>query len=400
MNDPDQFRFDIRPSRFAQAAAALALCLLSAPSARAQECTPDTPVRPDDVAPTSCQEYAACPSAPIDVNHFGGAEVVSYPATPRDVGPCDTPGAYWPNRCVDPRATCMPNAAGNERCQIQFKGLMYRPAHPARTKPAVLLVPGSTDCSTFFPNSCVRQPEDFCGVAGALTAEGYVVMVALPRGYGLTPSIHSTGLYIDDLVTQQVGGPREGGVSIQDGCAIQHANDHPGAACSTFDLEDEGQFDVADGFAHLASRNFVNPDNMAILGHSLGGIRVLAFNTHDFGQKAAVAISPGSESWCLSDGAGNHTLWAELLGAVDAAKRPTYFLQPRNDVSLASGVELSHEAGLNRHQYETAIFPRVRVNGVPMQFGDEAHGCFVVSQPSVDVWAPSMLDFLGRYGVK
>jgi len=358
---------------------------LSMTPARAQVCQNDHDPRPATATATACDDRPACPNPSVadDATHFNGGHIVY---TPRVVVGACHPGneGTFSNGCTIANASCI-----DGQCVVQYAGLIYRPAGTAAKSPAVLLVPGSANCTTI-GTSCVYQPEPFCGLKNALLAKGYVVMEVLPRGYGIDATRRSTGYYIDNAVTQQnaMGAP----------CAANRG------ACSTYDLLDEGLFDVAAGYQFLANRPFVDASAIAVFGHSLGGVRALAFNREDHGQKATVAIAAASESWCFSDHTDNTILWAEMARSIDLARSATYTFQPQNDVNLESGSVIAHEAAENRWQYQAAFFPPVAqvVGGVltDLPYGDEAHACFVTNQRNVDEWAPTVINFLRRYGVK
>jgi pimeloyl-ACP methyl ester carboxylesterase len=374
--------------------------LLAAFAARAQDvnfCFNDTNPTPDG-APAPCANPALCPVS-IPGLHYT-LETVSYHRN-RDVGPCDTQGAYCPTRCANSRASCR-KVGREERCTVDLQGLLFTPTPRPKHAPAVVLVTGSTACvpgagSTACSVQCGRgdpgtyPPESFCGIKTFLLRHGYVVFAIYPRGYGDSLT-QSTGVYVGTRSPQQVAN--------NEPCAANHPF-APGAACSAFDLQDEGIEDVADAVAALKAQPQVNPDRIAVLGHSLGGIRTVNYNGHNSDIRAAVAIAPGSESWCLPGLVQNAVLQRNLLDNMDTQRSPLFLLQPRNDVNLDATVELSHELGLNRSFYQAALFPRVRdAAGNPFQFGDWGHACFEVDQETNDLWNPAVLDFLRRWGVK
>ena len=357
-------------------------------------CVNDTPPAPSTTG-LFCADPGLCPNQVKGLKYT--QQVVTYKSVD-DAGACDAPGAYCPNRCTDPRASCTNVRGGGQRCRIDLQGILFVPKPAPKSAPAVVLVTGSTACVDSTPGSCASSTcapgqypaELFCALKVDLIQHGYVVLAMYPRGYNDSFAA-STGLYVAQRVPQQVarGEP----------CAFLDPTAQT-SACTTVNLEDEGQQDVGDAVTYLKSHVGVDPDRIAVIGHSYGGIRTVRFNTIDFGQKAVVAIAPASESWCLGS-VNNEVLQTNLFGDVDNAQTPTFFLQPRNDVNLSSTVELSHEAGLNRQKFEAAIYPRVKdPNGNNWTYGDMAHGCFVADQDQVDVWAPTVRDFIGRYGVK
>jgi dienelactone hydrolase len=370
------------PSRYVPCILVVAGLWLSAEPAHAQVCTNDNDPRSvQGGTPVACDDRAICPnpSVPDDATHFDGGKIVF---TPKKVlGACH-PGAEgtFGNGCTVLNASCIAN-----KCVVQYEALMYRPAGAPAKSPAVLLVPGSTVCKPI-GTGCAYQPEAFCGIKSALLAKGYVVMEILPRGYGTDPTHGSTGYYITDAEQEQINAGRP--------CASE-----PGAACKAYEQIDEGTIDVTAGYQYLANRTFVDESAIGVFGHSIGGIRALAFNRNDKGQKATVSVAAGSESWC-SGGGDNPVLQTELVNSMDLARSATYTFQPQNDVNLSPGVALAHEAGENRFQYQAAFFPPVVQSGSGDLAGDEAHSCFITNQCEVDVWAPTVLNFFRRYGVK
>jgi hypothetical protein len=378
----------LSPSRhLAARAAGIALWTLAL-QAGAQQCLNDTPPTSDGSPPT-CTSYPSCPTGEgISGTVFEGGEVVHFDK--QSVGPCDTANAYSPTRCEDPRATC---DVASHTCKVDFLGLMYKPGPtpPASGWPAVMLIPGSTACSTDY-TKCVYQPERFCGIKSRLLSHGYVVFEPLPRGYGVKPTLNSTGIYVSDLSAKQV--------ARNEACAMNYP-DYPGAACSDFDLKDEGHQDMVAAGQFLKNRSFVDPAKVAVIGHSLGAIRTMALNEIFFGQRAVVAIAPGSESWCLNNDVSNEALHVQLEDEAGNGRVPLYVLQPQNDVNISPTTELSYRAGRTKRQFQAAVFPKVRdTSGVPFTFGDWAHSCFVTDDDDLDRWFPTALDFIQRYGVK
>jgi dienelactone hydrolase len=356
-------------------------------AAFAQSCKETNPPRSSvGGKPQACVK-AKCPGPADDASHYDGGSIVYFPPAPLDQGPClpaNNPNVFS-NGCADARATC---STITHHCVVQYQGLMYRPTSAPAKAPAVLLVPGSTGCTTI-DGQCVRQPEHFCGLKNGLLAKGYVVFEVLPRGYGTDATHHSTGWYVDDAVAQQA--------ARQFACTTTGIR----GSCSTNDLELEGKQDVADAYQYLSQRSFVNPDAIGVLGHSLGGIRALAFNRSSHGQKATIIVAAAAESWCAGNIADT-SLQAETLQSVDLAKSAMYFIDTVNDEDIDASQHLSHEAAKNNFQYQSTIFPPAALPGSspPPLAGNEAHVCFISNQTYVDMYVPPVLDFLRRYGVR
>jgi dienelactone hydrolase len=253
-------------------------------------------------------------------------------------------------RCTDPRATC---DVRGENCRVKLVGDLYVPAG-AKRAPAIIYNHGSVSpgCDT-----CDHTPGQPCAIAQYFVSQGYVVFMPHRRGYP----------------------PSTGKNQISS-------------------LEDESR-DVVDAFKYLERHQSAAVDSkkIALLGHSLGGIASIYANEQDFGQVAAVSISGGSESWC-----GNDKLHARLKQAVNDAKTPIYFLEPKDDVSTAPTIELSHEMGLAGKRFQAAIFGPVANDDdlAPIHCGAQAHVCFTKDKFQVGRWAPSVLEYLQRFGVK
>jgi pimeloyl-ACP methyl ester carboxylesterase len=162
-----------------------------------------------------------------------------------------------------------------------------------------------------------------------------------------------------------------------------------------------------------------NDSKFAVMGHSFGAIVSLFFNMLE-GEKtqAVVSISASAQSWGQTD-AGDY--WQQQLrDAVRKAKRPTFFLAPKNDASTLPIAELSYEAALDKQRYQATIFSPVPDellvcsdgSACPcddpdnpgadqdVSCGDVAHGKFVSDETRVARWAPTVVEFLRRFGVR
>lgn len=393
------------------------ICTARGALAQAGTCVEDTPPRPNQSISASCANPAACPQDVPGLSYH--REVVSY-AKIDDLGPCGGKGAFCPSRCADSRASCViPEAGAKGHCQVDLQAVLYTPrtggggtdtTGGGALLPAVVLVPGSTACKPglFEPPdlSCTTTceagrfggdypPEQFCGIKSYLLQHGYAVLAMYPRGYS-DSTARSTGVYVSVRADQQVANHAQ--------CARNHPfQSNP--ACTAVDLHEEGEEDVGAAILYLRLHPGINPSRIGVIGHSFGGIRTLAANTLPFGQAAVVEIAAGSESWCVGGRNGNlinnTKLQSNLLDDVDNQVSSILFMQPHNDVSLESTIQLSHRSGEDRYQYESVIFQPARdSNGKPIQYGDVAHSCFVQDQDNVDRWAPVAVDFLSRYGVK
>jgi hypothetical protein len=353
------------------------LCLLTAPAAGyAADCPITTATDTSDECVGACPDakVTACPSTK-KAAFYSGVEYVFQ----ENVSACDS---SFPSGCADQRATCeCPGGLGTDcphkQCDIILRGDLWVPK-PIRSKgyPAIIYSHGSVSCPDG-DTSCTHAPAVPCSIVSYFVAKNYAVFTPRRRGYG-----DSTGTYGSDWVDFECGtscGPLR-------------------PLLGTLELESEAA-DVVAAFHFLqsfATTSNVNASKVALMGHSLGGIVSIFTNEQDLGHLGTISIAGGSESWCAND-----VLAGALTGAVDSAKTPTYFFEPKNDVDLSPTIELAHEAGTQLERYDSAVFGPVRDKaGDPLTCGKQAHVCFTKDANEVKRWGPSVLEFLQRYGVK
>ena len=81
--------------------------------------------------------------------------------------------------------------------------------------------------------------------------------------------------------------------------------------------------------AYLKRQPYVDPQRLGVAGCSFGGIQTLLAAERGAGYRAAVAISPGAQSW-----SGNVPLRERLVAAARKAEIPVFLIQPPKDGSL------------------------------------------------------------------
>lgn len=296
----------------------------------------------------------------------------------------------------------------NDNGKIRLRGWVYIPnsTPPANGFPAIVWNHGSEDTPAA---KCVLT--DYF-----VQKKKFVLFVPIRRGHE-----GSTGEYFDDYATrkawdecQAVGTP-------------SFCNDEDDPLFRAFKrihtvdyLREQGREDVNDAVKYIKTFPKVNSSRIAVIGHSFGGIVSLFFNTLDGDDtKAVVDISGGAQSWGDNDPADY--LQSQMKDAVDNATRPIFFMQPMNDVNRLPTMELSYRAGLRNMRWQAAIFPKVpdellvcADTGNPCPCDDPdvpgpdlgtscedvAHGKFVTDETQITKWAPTVVDFLRRMGVK
>lgn len=239
-------------------------------------------------------------------------------------------------------------------------------------------------------------------MASYFTGHGFAFFVPHRRGQGL-----STGTYFADFLDLFCGRTDQNPFGT---CGRVGNN----AALLTY-LQDQ-TFEVAQAISYVSSlknsagHRIVNPNKIAIMGHSFGGIVTLFNNRLLTSHQAAIDIAGASESWEFYDGddetdgdntPDNSASIRILMDAVRDANRPIFFFEPKNDVSIRPTVVLSKVAGDHNERYQAAIY-----GPVPPDLGERsidptrAHGKFVTDHDEVHKWGPAVVEFLARFGVK
>src|SRR5258706_2709512 len=117
---------------------------------------------------------------------------------------------------------------------------------------------------------------EFDAVANIFVPAGYVVFAPMRRGHG-----NSEGQYIGDQL------------------AAERKSDGQAAAAKLMRQLMEGPQldDQLAGLTYLKNLGYVDKNRLAVVGCSYGGIETLLAAERNVGFKAAVAESPGAESW-------------------------------------------------------------------------------------------------------
>ena len=240
-----------------------------------------------------------------------------------------------------------------------------------------------------------------CAIASYFVSHGFVVFAPLRRGHSAkTPDpepanwhrIESTGVHTDDYVLE----------CAVTNCLNQARCNFP-LSCTEGLLEVDYMrrqvIDVADEIEYIKSLpatsgpgRLADPTRIALLGHSFGGSLTLLANADVHGHAVAVSISGAELSW------DQNPYWEEYLTpAVGDARRPMYFLQPKNGRSLGPTRVLSRVALNHEYRFQAAVFANAPWN--PASENPEwsqAHGNFITDLAQVESWGPSVIDFLRR----
>jgi dienelactone hydrolase len=193
-------------------------------------------------------------------------------------------------------------------------------------------------------------------VAAIFVPAGYVVFAPMRRGHG-----DSEGPYIMDQL-------RRG--------QEQHAS----ASLAVRLLEGEHLDDQLAGQAYVKRLSYVDPQRLVVAGCSFGGIETLLAAERGAGYRAAVAISPGAQSWN-----GNAPLRDRLVLAVRKAEIPVFLIQPPQDASLEPSRVLGAELERRGKPNAVKVYP-------PDMPPDEQGHCFGGAR-GMHVWAQDVLTF-------
>ncbi len=203
---------------------------------------------------------------------------------------------------------------------------------------------------------------EFDAIADIFVPAGYVVFAPMRRGHGL-----SQGEYIGDQLD----------------AARKQSGDDAAAQLLVQLMEGPQLDDQLAGLAYLKSLSYVDTNRLAVVGCSFGGIQTLLGAERNPGYKAAVAESPGAESW-----AGNKYLQARLIKAVDNITIPVFLLHPEKDASVEPGYTLGQEFQRLGKPYGLEIYP-------PFGPSDEQGHCFGGAK-GFHIWGPDVLTFLSN----
>jgi len=192
----------------------------------------------------------------------------------------------------------------------------------------------------------------------ALYHMGYAVFVALRRGHSGNPGSHWLS-----LVTASWGSP-EMGTQLM----------------SALDGETD---DVVAALDWLRSQPQIDPEYIAIVGHSFGGaVTVLAAGrTNLF--KAGISFAGPSQTWPDAP-----ALQEAMLTAIQCTTIPFFLIQAQNDHSLMPTYTLGMALARLNKPHETRIYPPLGTT--PM----EGHGIF---GRGVEWWRTDVERFLKRW---
>ena len=240
--------------------------------------------------------------------------------------------------------------------------------------------------------------EEPCAIAKYFVKKGWVVFAPLRRGHSGDEGsqIRSTGVHIDEYVTYcqaaACGDPRCA-IPVCSGDALEVSY----TGTQREDVRDQIDYILShaaiarDGSA--AAGKLANPRQVAIAGHSYGGSVIVFANSQTTRHNVAISISGAELSWN-----GNPFWEVYLTSQMPFQKRPIYFLQPKNGCSLEPTKTLFSMAVGHYYRSQAAIFPPAPWD--PDKDDSEcrqAHGTFITARDQVELWGPSVINFITRH---
>jgi dipeptidyl aminopeptidase/acylaminoacyl peptidase len=205
------------------------------------------------------------------------------------------------------------------------------------------------------------KPEgQFASIAAIYVPAGYVVFAPVRRGHG-----KSEGEYITDQVRAE---SQKNGKTAGQKLFVQL-------------IAGEQVDDQLAGLAYAKTLPYVDPARIVVSGCSYGGMQSI-FGAERGAYKAAIALSPGAESW-----EGDALLQARLLQAVDKINVPVLIIHPEKDASVAPGYALGQEFQKLGKPYGLFIFP---------PYGSEQQQGHCFGGQGSGFWGPVALQFFNQ----
>jgi carboxymethylenebutenolidase len=227
--------------------------------------------------------------------------------------------------------------------ELELKGFIWKPAG-AGPFPAILWNHGSE-----------KKPGPVAPVAPLFVARGYVFFVPHRRGQGRSP-----GPYIMDQ--------------------LKAARSPAERSRRLVELHEVQLRDQLAALSYLKGLSFVDPQRLAVMGSSFGGIQTMLAAERGQGYRVAVNCSGAAQTWNNAP-----DLQRRLIAAARNAAMPVFFLQARNDYDLTPNRILSEQVRSAGKPVEAKVYPP---HGVGAQ---EGHSFCV---RGTDVWGPDVFRFI------
>lgn len=268
---------------------------------------------------------------------------------------CTLPGRAVAQRVIGPDTVVVQSGA------LTLRAVLWQPANRGPF-PAVFFNHGSGHASGISGDTRDhRRPNELGPV---FARHGYVFLYLFRRGDGLSRGQGNASGDLMDSAT--VSGGQQARNTVQ-----LHL------------LETDEMSDALTGLAFLRALPAVDPNRVAVVGHSFGGSLTVLMAERDSTLRAAVVFSATGYSWDRSP-----QLRERLLAAADHLAMPMFFIHAANDFSTNSGRGLAVEMTRLGKNVRVKIYPPVG------QTADDGHD-FVHTR--IHEWEPDVFAFLDKF---
>jgi len=221
-----------------------------------------------------------------------------------------------------------PDTVSVQSGQLTLKALLWRPIGHSPF-PTVIFCHGSYSAS----DTIISAEQQTSSLGPVFAGKGYLFLDLFRRGVGLSKG---QGRNSADLMNNAM---REKGLEERNKVQLQQ-------------LETDQLQDMIAGLTFLRNRNDVDPNRMAIVGHSFGGSLTLLVAEHDPGLRAIVIFGATGYSWDRSP-----ELRIRLFKAVKNITAPIMIIHAQNDYSTNPGYALDSLMNELSKQHLLKIYP-------------------------------------------
>jgi carboxymethylenebutenolidase len=251
-----------------------------------------------------------------------------------------------------------PQIADVRSGELHLKGYFWKPAGPGPF-PAILFNHGSgaNDPQHTAGRTMAEAASD---LAPIFLKHGYAFFYLCRRGQGLSAD---QGPFMQDLLKQAETKGADARKQLH------------------YQLITGSQLDDAlAGLTFLKAASDVDPNRIAIIGHSFGGMLTLLSGDHDSTIRAEVAFAAGANSWRASQELRDRT-----LVAVGKTVAPIMFVYAANDYDTTPGKDMSAELDRLHKSHVLKIYPTIG------KTSDDGHSLLYLG---ISEWEPDVFQFL------
>ena len=141
--------------------------------------------------------------------------------------------------------------------------------------------------------------------------------------------------------------------------------------------------DVLAALAHVRTLSDIDPQHIAVMGSSFGGVNTLLAAAREPSFRCAVEFAGAAMNWDR-----NPTLTAHMLEAAGKLRMPTFFIQTENDFSVRPTEEIAASLKASSLPHQAKIYPA---------FGHTAYEGHFFAGRGPQVWGPDVRRFLEQH---